>query len=139
MPFYEYEDMPGIDYLGRGLSSDLAPRQLGSVCAQLGKPKALSEMFGCCGWDVSPLELKRIAELQYAGGVNVMCQHLYSYSIRGQRKRDYPAHYSEHLPWQRHLARFDSYMGNLGCMLSRGAESADCAGHTPHAQRLSDL
>jgi hypothetical protein len=125
MPFYEYEDMPGIDYLGRGLSSDLAPRQLGSVCAQLGKKKALSEMFGCCGWDVSPTELKRIAELQYAGGVNVMCQHLYSYSIRGQRKRDYPAHYSEHLPWQKHLARFDNYFNNLGGTLSRGEESAD--------------
>lgn len=125
MPFYEYEDMPGIDYLGRGLSSDLAPRQLGSVCAQLGKPKALSEMFGCCGWDVTPLELKRIAELQYAGGVNVMCQHLYAYSERGQRKRDYPAHYSEHLPWQRHLAYFNNYFNNLGAALSRGTESAD--------------
>lgn len=125
MPFYEYEDMPGIDYLGRGLSSDLAPRQLGSVCEQLGKPKALSEMFGCCGWDVSPLELKRIAELQYAGGVNVMCQHLYAYSERGQRKRDYPAHYSEHLPWQRHLAYFNNYFNNLGAALSRGKESAE--------------
>lgn len=125
MPFYEYMHMPGIDYLGRGLSSDLAPRQLGSVCAQLGKPKALSEMFGCCGWDVSPLELKRIAELQYAGGVNVMCQHLYAYSERGQRKRDYPAHYSEQLPWQRHLEYFDNYFNNLGATLSRGKESAD--------------
>lgn len=125
MPFYEYQHMPGIDYLGRGLSSDLAPRQLGSVCEQLGKSKALSEMFGCCGWDVSPLELKRIAELQYAGGVNVMCQHLYAYSERGQRKRDYPAHYSEHLPWQRYLNEFNIYFNNLGAALSRGKESAD--------------
>ena len=98
MPFYEYEHIPGIDYLGRDLSNDLAPRQLGSVCAQLGKQKALSEMFACCGWDVAPNEIKNIAEMQYAGGVNLMCQHLYPYSERGQRKRDYPAHYSDHLP-----------------------------------------
>jgi len=88
MPFYEYETIPGIDYLGRGIQADISMKQLGSACAQLGKKKALSEMFGCCGWDVSPTELKRIAEVQYAGGVNVMCQHLYPYSERGQRKRD---------------------------------------------------
>ncbi len=124
MPFYEYEHIPGIDYLGRGLGDDAAPKQLGSVCAQLGKKKALSEMFGCCGWDVTPTELKAIAELQYSSGVNVMCQHLYAYSIRGQRKRDYPANYSEHLPWQPHMKEFDSYFNNLGCILAQGEEEA---------------
>ena len=125
MPFYQYEHIPGIDYLGRPLSNDLAHKQLGSVCAQLGKDKALSEMFACCGWDVSPRELKKIAELQYAGGVNMMCQHLYSYSIRGQRKRDYPAHYSEHLPWQPVMGDFNRYFNNLGYTLSLGQEYAD--------------
>ena len=80
MPFYEYEHIPGIDYLGRGIASDLSPKQLGSACAQLGKKKAITETFACCGWDVTPRELKRIAELQYVGGANMMCQHLYSYS-----------------------------------------------------------
>ena len=122
MPFYEYEHIPGIDYLGRGLASDIAPKQLGSVCAQLGKKKAISEMFACCGWDVKPVELKRIAELQYAGGVNMMCQHLYSYTERGQRKRDYPAHYSEHNPWQPYFSDFDRFFNNLGYTLSLGEE-----------------
>lgn len=125
MEFYRYEHIPGIDYLGRGMQSDLAPKQLGSVCAQLGKKKALSEMFACCGWDVSPRELKRIAELQYAGGVNLMCQHLYPYSERGQRKRDYPAHFSEHNPWQSDMAEFDLYFQNLGALLAAGAEDAN--------------
>lgn len=125
MPFYEYEHIPGIDYLGRNLANDLAPRQLGSVCAQLGKKKALSEMFACCGWDVSPNELKNIAEMQYAGGVNLMCQHLYPYSERGQRKRDYPAHYSEHLPWQEALGEFNTYFNHLGCLLAEGRELVD--------------
>ncbi len=122
MPFYEYEHIPGIDYLTRRIDHDLAAKQLGSACAQLGRKKALSEMFGCCGWDVTPRELKRIAELQYANGVNLMCQHLYPYSERGQRKNDYPAHYSEHLPWQDSMKDFNAYFSNLGYTLSRGDE-----------------
>ncbi len=124
MPFYEYEDIPGIDYLGRGVVDDIAPKQLGSVCAQLGKKKALSEMFACCGWDVSPTELKRIADMQYAGGVNLMCQHLYPYSERGQRKRDYPLHYSEHNPWQDSMIPFDWHYNRLGAALAEGEEYA---------------
>jgi hypothetical protein len=69
MPFYEYEHIPGIDYLGRGLSSDLSPKQIGSACAQLGKREVISEMFACCGWDVTPSELKRIAELNMQAGL----------------------------------------------------------------------
>lgn len=125
MPFYRYEHIPGIDYLGRWLSDDVSSKQLGSVCAQLGKKKALSEMFACCGWDVTPTELKNIAELQYVNGVNVMCQHLYAYSIRGQRKRDYPANYSEHLPWQMDMAAFNRYFNRLGYLLSLGEEAVN--------------
>lgn len=125
MPFYEYEHIPGIDYLGRGISSDLSGKQVGSVAAQLGKKKVLSEMFACCGWDVTPKELKKIAELQYSAGVNVMCHHLYPYSIRGQRKRDYPANYSEHLPWQNVLGDFVRYFNRLGYILAMGKEKVN--------------
>lgn len=126
MEFYCYEHIPGIDHLGRGIGhpQDLSSKQLGSVCAQTGRNKALSETFACCGWDVSPRELKRIAELQYAGGVNLMCQHLYPYSARGQRKRDYPAHYSEHSPWHSRMAEFDRHFANLGAFLGLGEELA---------------
>lgn len=124
MEFYRYQHIPGIDYLSRPLKKDTLAKQLGSVCAQTGRKKALTETFAMCGWDVSPRELKRIADLQYAGGVNLMCHHLYAYSMRGQRKRDYPAHFSEHLPWQKHLADFNLHYSRLGYALSRGEESA---------------
>ena len=124
MAVYEYEHIPGIDYLGRHVNDDLSARQLGSVCAQLGKKKALSEMFACCGWDVSPRELKQIAEMQYVHGANLLCQHLYPYSERGQRKRDYPAHYSKHLPWQDEMRHFNDRFTGLGYLLSRGEEEA---------------
>lgn len=124
MPFYRYQHVPGIDWLGRGLGAGVAAKQIGSVCAQMGKKKALTEIFACCGWDVSPRELKRIAEEQYAGGINLMCQHLYPYSERGQRKRDYPLHYSEHNPWFSHMGAFDRYFANLGRILAEGGEYA---------------
>ncbi len=123
MPMYEYQHIPGIDLLGRRYGENVMGRQLGAVCAQLGKKKALTETFACCGWDVSPRELKNLADMQYAGGMNLMCQHLYPYSERGQRKRDYPAHYSKHLPWHDSMAEFDRYYANLGCLLSRGKEA----------------
>ncbi len=122
MPFYMFEHIPGVDFLTRGRVGDAGFRQLGSAVAQLGKKEALSEMFACCGWDVSPVELKRIAEHQYVNGINLMCQHLYPYSIRGQRKRDYPCHYSEHLPWQDDMKEFNTYFNRLGYTLSLGKE-----------------
>ncbi len=124
MPFYEYETMPGVDYLGRQILDDLSFKQLGSACSQLGKKKRLSEMFACCGWAVTPNELKRVAEVQYASGVNVMCQHLYPYSERGQRKTDYPLHYSDHNPWHGYMKPFDEYFKNLGALLAQGEEYA---------------
>ena len=126
MPFYRYEHVPGIDWLGRKVGkSDILSKQIGSVCAQTGRDKAITETFALCGWDVSPSELKNIADYQFSGGINMLCHHLYPYSIRGQRKRDYPAHYSEYLPWQKHLKDFNLYYNHLGYMLSLGNEYAD--------------
>lgn len=125
MPFYLYEHIPGIDYLRRAVRNAAGSRQLGSVCAQTGKKVALSEMFAACGWDVTPKELKRIADLQFAGGVNLICEHLYAYSSRGQRKNDYPHHYSEHSPWHRDYRLFEEHYKHLGAALSQGEEVAE--------------
>jgi len=125
MPFYEYMSIPGVDYLGKGAGNDISHKQVGSVAAQMGRKKVMSEMYACCGWDVTPLRLKQIAEHQYYGGVNMMCQHLYPVSIRGQRKRDYPCFYSEHNPWQSALEEFNLYFNRLGYTIAQGEEKAD--------------
>lgn len=125
MPFYLYQHIPGIDYLGRMVRNVSGARQMGSVCEQTGKKVALSETFAGCGWDVSPRELKQIAELQVAGGVNLICEHLYAYSARGERKRDYPHHFSEHSPWHDAFGQFETHFQHLGAALSQGRESAD--------------
>lgn len=122
MPQYEYQQYPGVDHLGKISGNDIAPKQVGSVLAQLGKKRALAEIFACCGWEITPTELKRIGEHFYFGGVNLMCQHLYPYSERGQRKRDYPAHYSEHNSYYKEFRAFNDYFNKLGCALSYGKE-----------------
>lgn len=128
MPFYEYEHIPGIDWLGQYSKNELSPRQLGSVAQQLGKKHVLTETFGCCGWDITPGDLKRVAEFQYVSGVNRMCHHLVPYSEHGQRKRDFPAHFAPINPWVKEgFKKFNDYFTNLGCLLGESEEVVNVA------------
>ena len=128
MPFYEYEHIPGIDWLYSITDNELPPRQVGSVARQLGKEHVLTESFAACGWNVTPAVLRRVAGFQYANGVNMICHHLMPYSERGQRKRDYPAHFTELNPWiKEHFKEFNDYFTNLGYLLSKGEEPVNVA------------
>ena len=123
MPFYEYEHIPGIDFLGTWINEELAAKQASSVAAQLGKRQVLTETFAGCGWDISPLELKTIAEVQYVAGINLMCQHLLPYHEQGQRKRDYPVHFSGVNPWiEKSFGEFNGYFSYLGKLLAQSDE-----------------
>lgn len=128
MPFYKYMHMPGIDWLNRSIGDRLALRQIASVAAQYGRKQVLCESFGCCGWDVTPSELKKIADFLYVGGVNRTCQHLIPYTEHGQRKRDYPAHFSGINPWiNDHFREFNDYFTRMGYLLSNNPEKTDIA------------
>ena len=123
MPFYEYEHIPGIDYLGVRITEEMGAKQAGSVAAQLGKRQVLTETFAACGWDISPKELKTIAESQYVAGVNLMCHHLLPYHEQGQRKRDYPSHFSGVNPWvEKGFYDFNGYFSYLGKLLANSDE-----------------
>ncbi len=121
MPFYEYMHIPGIDWLGRRIGADpVTPKQAGSAAAQLGKQFVISEMFALCGWNVSFGELKWIAEWQYVNGINLMCQHLEGYSLRGLRKRDYPPSLFIQQPWWNEYKAFNDYFARLGMLFAEG-------------------
>ena len=138
MPFYEYMHIPGIDWLGKlcdekvvkeypeyqeFLTNDLAPKQLGSVAAQLGKKQVLTEMGAMLGWDETPKDLKLLAEFQFVNGVNTICLHLIPYSESGQRKRDYPPHFSTINPWvAKNFSTFNEYFERLGKLLGDSKE-----------------
>lgn len=114
MPSYEFEHIPGIDWLGRDCGSELAPRQVASAAAQLGKKYILTETYGCAGYDVTPKELKSIGECQYFNGVNKMCQHLYPYSMAGGGKTDHPPVFSPQANWFEQFRTFNDYFTRLG-------------------------
>lgn len=123
MPFYEYEHIPGVDHLGRDVDDNISARQLGSVMAQLDKKQGLCEMFACVGWDATPLELKKIAEYYMVNGVNVLCHHLLPYKEHGQRKRDYPEHYSSINPWvDKAFKDFNDHFSNIAELLFHSKE-----------------
>lgn len=128
MPFYEYETIPGIDWLGTVTNTELSAVQVASAAAQLGKKQVLTETFGCCGWDVTPIDLRRIAGFQYVHGVNMMCHHLLPYTERGTRKYDYPAHYSDVNPWvAEEFGTFNTYFTRLGYLLGEGKQAVNVA------------
>lgn len=120
MPFYEYMHIPGMDWLCRAIDSPIIPKQVSSVASQLGKKQVISETFALCGWDVSFEELKWIAEWQYVNGVNLMCQHLEGYSLKGLRKRDYPPSLFYQQTWWDEYHHFNDYFSRLGKLLATG-------------------
>ncbi|MDN4617879.1 glycosyl hydrolase [Paenibacillus sp. PsM32] len=125
MASYEYMQTPGIDWLGRGIDHPLTPKQVSSVAHQLGQKFVLSETFGCSGWNVSFADLKWIAEWQYVHGVNLMCQHLEGYSLRGIRKRDYPPSLYYQQPWWEEYHKFNDYFGRLSMLLAESQKHID--------------
>lgn len=125
MPQYEYFHISGMDWLGRNIYDCLTPMQVSSVAQQLGKKQVLSETFAMCGHNVSLAELKGIYEWQMVHGINLLCQHLEGYSIRGMRKRDYPPAMYYQQPWWCEYKRFNDAMSRIGMILSEGTVKAD--------------
>ena len=125
MPHYEYFDIPGMDWLCRPIFPCLTIHQLASTAAQTGKKQILTESFALCGHNVSHEELKRNYEWMMVRGVNLLCQHLEGYSLRGIRKRDYPPamHYQQ--PWWEYYKQWNDAVSRTGMLLSEGALDVD--------------
>ncbi|MGM9644443.1 MAG: hypothetical protein ACI3X1_05090 [Eubacteriales bacterium] len=124
MPHYEYFDIPGIDWLGRDIYDCLTQHQVYSAAEQLGKKQVLCETYALCGHSVSFEELKGIFDWHAVRGINLLCQHLEGYSIRGMRKRDYPPAMYFQQPWWNEYKQFVDAVSREGMIL---AEGEDCA------------
>lgn len=127
MPSYEFEHIPGIDDLCRGCTGEVASKQIGSVAGQLGFKQILTETYGCSGYDVTPQELKSIAEAQYFNGVNLMCHHLLPYSMAGQGKHDHPPVFSSQNNWYEEFKTFNDHFTRLGYIVANTTENYDVA------------
>ncbi len=126
-PTYEFEHIPAIDCLGRNCISEMAGKQASSVAAQLGRKFVMTETFACSGYDVTPKELKGIGEAQYFQGVNLLCYHLYPFSIAGQGRIDHPTVFSRQGNWFDQFKTFNDYFTRLGYIIANTQEQADIA------------
>lgn len=129
-----YLDVPGIDLLGARkyvgkLPGNTIQHQMGnvqmvkiasSVAHQTGKQQVLSETYGGAMSDISFLDQKIMADWEMAIGVNLINPHLYHYSIRGLRKRDYPPSWGAHQPWSHEYRPLADYLSRVSYALSQG-------------------
>ena len=127
MPSYEYEHIPGIDHLSKACPDEIGPKQIGSMASQLGKEQVLTETFACCGFDVTPFELKGLADAQYFHGVNLLCHHLYPYSMADFGKIDHPPIFSPQSGWWESFKTFNDYFTRLGALVANTDEIYDVA------------
>lgn len=127
MPLYKYMHIPGSDFLGRitertGKSS----RQIASVAAQYEKEQTISEMFALSGWDTTPEELKNLAEYHLVSGTSLICHHLVPYMEYGQRKRDFPIHFTRSNSWtNENFKEFNDFLSFIGEKLTNSKEIVD--------------
>ena len=120
MPHYEYFDIPGLDWLGRHIDPAATPLQVASAAHQLGKKQVLTESFAMCGWSVTFEDMRWMMEWQLVRGATLLCPHLEGYSLRGIRKRDYPASLFTQQPWWPDYHLLTGLFGRAGMLLSRG-------------------
>ena len=124
--YYEMQQ-PGIDFLGRRLCSPVLCKQLSSVKHQFGKETVISESFGCTGWSTTFAQMLWLWGYQAGFGINKACLHLSAYSIKGIRKRDYPAFFSYQEPWWEIFGSVSEKMEQINQFVSQGTPVADIA------------
>jgi hypothetical protein len=125
MPHYEHMQIPGIDHLALNINNILTAKQCSSVAHQQGKKEVLSEMFGCCGQNMTFEDRKWIAGWHGIMGINFVCHHLSLYSIRGCRKRDYPPMFSWHQPYWEDNSLIEDWQARFSYLLREGKYQAD--------------
>ncbi|MDH4271959.1 MAG: glycosyl hydrolase, partial [Candidatus Aminicenantes bacterium] len=125
-----YSHMPGIDCLMNQwqtgphdqFGNARAPKEVRSVANQLGRRRTMSETYGAGGWDLTFVDQKRIADWEFALGINFINQHLSYITIMGARKRDHPQSFSYHEPWWPAYESMGSYLGRLSVVMSKGEQ-----------------
>ncbi|MFA6472442.1 MAG: hypothetical protein WCU00_10415, partial [Candidatus Latescibacterota bacterium] len=120
MAHYEYMDIPGIDHLGRNIRNPWTAKQLSSVANQLGKKRAVSEIFGTAGQSMTFEDIKWIADYNLALGITFLCPHLTAYSLKGERKRDFPPTFSYHQSYWEHFRVINDYLSRVSWAVSQG-------------------
>jgi hypothetical protein len=125
MHHYKHMQAPGIDILCEKIEEIITCKQTSSVASQFGRERVLSELYGCTGYHFSFEGQRWIGDWQMALGINLLCQHLTYYTMKGPAKRDYPPSYNYQTPWWRHYRHIADYQARLSYVLLQGAPVRD--------------
>ncbi len=111
---------PGIDALGLRYNSVYCGKGVSSVANQYAIERRLSELFGISGHNMSFEDRMWVTSWHTIMGINFMCPHLYLYSMKGARKRDYPPTISHQQPYWGYNKLFEDYSARLCYFASSG-------------------
>ena len=117
---YLYQHIPGIDMLRDQTIEFMTIKGCTSVANQTGRKRSLTETYGVSGWQFSFEGQKWIGDYQYIQGINLRCQHLAWYSMKGCRKRDYPPLFNYQTPWWKYNNTVEDYFARIGALTSKG-------------------
>jgi hypothetical protein len=122
---YRHMQMPGIDELGLNYGLLNSPKSVSSVANQYGIPRRLSEAYGISGQNMNFEDRKWLLDWHTINGINFICPHLSLYSMKGERKRDYPPDFSPAQPYWTFNKLFEDYTGRMCYVTTIGKYAAD--------------
>ncbi|MBQ9710070.1 MAG: hypothetical protein IJV67_05565 [Clostridia bacterium] len=124
MGIYKEMQTPAIDWLGSDIGDMKTPKQLSSVCQRYEKQRCVSESFALIGYGASFDIMKNVSDWQIAGGVSNIC-NVMAYSLRGRRKRDYPAGLAFCQPYYKKAKAYNEHVAKLCTIPATMREVAD--------------
>ncbi len=120
MANYPFFDVPGEDKIFRGTDDLVQYKQLTSVSEQCGKERCLCECFAGIGQECGMEGRKAIVDLQAVCGITTVNPHLSLYSMRGERKRDYPPNLFFQQPYYERESAFGEYIARMSAAAAYG-------------------
>jgi hypothetical protein len=136
-------DMPGIDIIGargnyRRDPANPAPKLASSAAHTRGKTQAMSETYGAMGWDLSPEEMRRLADWQGVRGVTRIVPHAFYYSVGGDRYNECPPSLFFQSPHWPYIPALMQYISRWTWLLENTRPAAQVAVYYPiHAVRAA--
>jgi len=122
---YRHMQMPGMDQLGLSYRTLNTPKSVSSVANQYGIHRRLSEAYGISGQNMNFEDRKWLLDWHTVNGINFIVPHLALYSMKGERKRDYPPNFSPAQPYWPYNKLFEDYTGRMCYVNTIGKYAAD--------------
>lgn len=129
-------DVPGLDIIGppgnyRRAPDSIVPRLTASAAHTRGKRRVLSETYGAMGWELSPQEMRRLADWLGVRGVTRLVLHAFFQSIEGFRYEESPPSLFFQSPHWPYMPALLQYLTRWSWLLENTLPGAQVAVYYP--------